>query len=465
MDGTKEMSTPPLTREAGAFVAGISADALPERAVAVARLGFTDTIACILAGLDEPVTRIIRDYAAGSFAPGEVPALLGRVTTTSEGAALIDATAAHALDFDDYAFSNHVSAVLVPTTLAAAHGAPDPSGARMVAAYVAGYEVWACLMTREPDHLHSKGWHPTAVHGPVAAAAAAAVMRGLDADAATNALALAASHAGGLMANFGTMTKPYHAGRAAEAGLRAVRLTQAGLTAQPVALEAPTGLMSALSPEGRVDLSSPARFGEDWAIVRHAINIKKYPTVGASQRCIDAILALEGRDAIATRPEDIASIVPSVSKKHAAVMPFADPASPAEAKFSLPFACSTALLRGRVGLAELKDEALSDPVLRALMAKVSVHAHEDYDPDYPVAARVDVVTVTMADGTEHSTPEVWRATGHADAPLSSEEHWTKFADCAAAGGLGAAQARALFEACNRFDAVSGPAELHSAAGL
>lgn len=124
----------------------------------------------------------------------------------------------------------------MPAALAAAHGAPDPSGARMVAAYVAGYEVWARLMTREPDHLHSMGWHPTAVHGPVAAAAAAAVMQGLDPEAAANALALAASHAGGVMANFGTMTKPYHAGRAAECGLRAIRLTQAGLTAQPVAL-------------------------------------------------------------------------------------------------------------------------------------------------------------------------------------------------------------------------------------
>jgi aconitate decarboxylase len=147
------------------------------------------------------------------------------------------------------------------------------------------------------------------------------------------------------------------------------------------------------------------------------------------------------------------------------VMPFADPASPAEAKFSLPFACATALLRGRVGLAELKDEALSDPVLRRLMAKVSVHAHEDYDPDYPVAARVDVVTVTMADGTVHRTPEVWRATGHADAPLTEEQHWVKFVDCAAAGGLDEGSARALFKACSSVDALSGPGELYSAAGL
>ena len=458
------MTITPLTREAGAFVAAIDAASLPPEAFEVARLGFADTIACILAGRDEPVTRIIADYAATAFAAGDVPALMGAMTTTAEGAALVDATAAHALDFDDYAFSNHISAVLVPAALAAAHGAPDPGGARMVAAYAAGYEVWAQLMTREPDHLHSKGWHPTAVHGPVAAAATAAVMRGLDAAAATNALALAASHAGGLMANFGTMTKPYHAGRAAAAGLRAVALTEAGLTAQPVALESPVGLLQALSPEGRVDLTRPTNLGRVWAIARHAINIKKYPTVGASQRCIDAIIAMDGRAALAAHPESIVEIVPRVSVKHAAVMPFSDPKSPAEAKFSLPFACATALLYGRVGLAELTETALADPRLRALMAKVRVDTHEDYDPDYSVAAVFDVVRITTADGQTRTSPEIRRATGHADAPLSRAQHWLKFADCAAAGSLDEVSARRLFDACYTIDTLSGPEALFATAG-
>ena len=458
------MKVIPLTREAGAFVAAIDAASLPPEAFDVARLGFADTVACILAGRSEPVTRIVAGYVATAFAAGDVPALMGAMTTTAEGAAMIDATAAHALDFDDYAFSNHVSAVLVPTALAAAQGAPDPSGARMVAAYVAGYEVWAQLMTREPDHLHSKGWHPTAVHGPVAAAACAAVMRGLDAEAATNALALAASHAGGLMANFGTMTKPYHAGRAAEGGLRAVALTEAGLTAQPVALESPVGLLSALSPEGRVDLARPANLGRVWAIAKHAINIKKYPTVGASQRCIDAILSMDGRAALAANPEAIVEIVPRISVKHAAVMPFTDPKSPAEAKFSLPFACATALLYGRVGLAELTEAALADPVLRGLMAKVRVDAHEDYDPNYSVAAVFDVVSITTADGQTRTTPEIRRATGHADAPLSRAQHWQKFADSAAAGSLDADAARRLFDACYTIDTLSGPEALFATAG-
>ena len=89
----------------------------------------------------------------------------------------------------------------------------------MLAAYAAGYEAWAELAWRDPGHHHAKGWHPTGIFGPIGAAAACAVLRRLDAERATHALALAASHAGGIMANFGTMTKPFHAGRSAHSGL------------------------------------------------------------------------------------------------------------------------------------------------------------------------------------------------------------------------------------------------------
>ena len=453
--------TAPITRDAGAFAAGLRFEDLPPKAVEVARLGFADTLACLLAGRGEPVTGIAARYAAQALAPGGVPWLLGAGRGCPEAAALVDATAAHALDFDDYAFSNHVSAVLVPVAMACAHGAPDPSGARMVAAYAAGYEVWADLMGREPDHLHSKGWHPTAVLGPVAAAAAAAHVMGLDAEASANALALAASHAGGVMANFGSMAKPYHAGLAAEAGVRAARLTMLGLTAQPVALESPIGLMAALSPDRRVDLGRPTAFGTDWYIEKAGINIKKHPTVGASQRIIDAVLALRAEGGLPDL-DQVAEIVPSVSVKHAAVMPYPDPRLPAEAKFSLPFATAAALLWGRVGLAELTDDKLADPALRALMTRVRVHAHEDYDPGYPVAARYDIVTLRMKDGSQVETPKVRRATGHADAPLSRDEHWGKFHDCAEAGGVPEAEARRLFDAAYMVETLPNPSPLMTA---
>lgn len=361
---------------------------------------------------------------------------------------MIDATAIHALDYDDYAFSNHPSAVLVPaiTACAARFGG---NGHKMITSYCVGYEIWADLMRREPDHLHAKGWHPTAVLGPVGAAAAAAHMLGLDPVQSTTAIALAASHSGGIMGNFGSMTKAYHAGRAAEAGVRCALLAQAGFTAREDAIEGSTGLLAALSPGGNWNKASEPHFGEDWLISQLRLNFKKYPTVGASQRCIDAILALLNDGRIET--EKITAIKPHVSDRHANVMPFAEPRSPAEAKFSLHFACAAALRFGKVGLAEVSQTALADTELQRLMKLITINTGTIYDPGYPGAAPSDYVEIALNDGSVLSTPHVHRASGHADNPLGDEAAWIKFRECADYAGVSPEAARQLFDNINSID--------------
>ena len=126
-------------------------------------------------------------------------------------AAWINGAAAHALDYDDVALRGHPSAVLVPAILAEAESL-KATGAQMATAYAAGYEVWADLQRRDPDQHHEKGWHPTGIFGAIGAAAACASLRGLDPETATQAIALGASQSAGLVSNFGTMTKPFHAG-------------------------------------------------------------------------------------------------------------------------------------------------------------------------------------------------------------------------------------------------------------
>jgi aconitate decarboxylase len=342
--------------------------------------------------------------------------------------------------------------VLTPVVLAVAD-AVGASGGRMAAAYVAGYEVWGDLMLREPDHLNSKGWHPTAVFGPVAAAVAAAVLMRLDEAACRNAISLAASFAGGLMANFGSMAKPLHAGRAAQSGIIASRYAAAGLEAGPDAIENPLGLMRALSPAGKVNLSAPFdRDRKDWLIDRMALNIKKYPTVGASQRTIGALLALRAQQPI--DPNAVRELVPLVSTRHALVMLFHAPTTALEAKFSLEFAVAAAVLRGKVGLAELNDAFVQSAEVQALMRKVRIETTEEIAPDYPNAAPADFVRVIMNDGSERITDKVRRATGHADLPLSTEQLWTKFIDCAEVAALPAAMARRLFDAMQRVDRLN-----------
>jgi 2-methylcitrate dehydratase PrpD len=446
----------PLTQAYAQFAASLTVNRLPGAAIEVARLGFTDSIGVMLAAVRDPVVLALKNYVASQGGAAKARLLLGESRATLPQAALVNATAAHALDFDDYAFSNHPSAVLVPTILAAAEESAADGG-RMVAAYAAGYEIWADLMLREPDHLHSKGWHPTAVFGPVGAAAAASVALGLDAARTAHALALAASLAGGVMENFGTMAKPFHGGRAAEGGLTAAGLAAAGIEASPTALEGDRGLLQALSPKGRADVERAPLLGEVWRIVKTRLNIKKYPTVGASQRCIDSMLAF--RHDMPLDPGRVVRLEPRVSEKHAAVMPFHRPRTALEAKFSLEFAVACALVHGAVGLQQLQDEVVMSPALLGLYDKVSIMITDEVDPDYPVGALYDEIRITLDDGTVLTTPRVRHASGHADAPLRPEVLKAKFDDCARAGSIPPETAEAIFAALQGVDDLTGVAAL------
>ena len=446
--------TASLLDNAARFVAGTDFADLPESAVATATLGATDTLAALVAGRPDPVTRAVETYLDGLGAGGTTYALLGERSLGPEHAALLDATAAHALDYDDYAFANHPSSVMVPAIMAAAQeggGGTGADGRAMATAYVVGYEVWAELMSREPDHLHSKGWHPTAVFGPVGATAAVASLIGLSVDEAAHAMGLAVAHAGGVMGNFGSMAKPYHAGRAAEAGLRCCALARAGMTATRTVLDGDTGLLAALSPNGRANRDPEAPFGRTWHIETTGLNVKKYPTVGASQRIIDAMIGL--REAHGIDPADVVRIVPRVSVKYAKLMDRSDPQDAAEAKFSLAFACAAALHAGRLGLAELEPTTLHDPQVRRLIGAVEVDAVEEYDPDYPVPAPYDMVTVTLADGTVLESEKVRRSTGHAERPLTEAELEAKFRTCIEHGGLANERADQLWTAVRSLPAL------------
>ena len=446
-----------LTQQIADYASDITSRRPTDAALAIVRLGFTDAAAVTMAGLSEDVTRVTRRLVRAD--PGLPRARLCFSTerASAANAALLGAVAAHAIDWDDYAYSNHPSAVLVPTILAVAD-ARGATGMRMAQAYIAGYEVWGNLMRREPGHLHSKGWHPTAVFGPVAAAVAASVLMRLGRDETRHAVALSASFAGGVMANFGTMAKPLHAGRAAQSGIQAAEMALAGMEAGTTALESPMGLLRALSPEGRVDVLTPLPgVGQPGLIETLGLNIKKYPTVGASQRTIDALRGLLARQTI--DPQQVQEAIALVSEKHAAVMPFHQARTALEAKFSLEFVVAACLLRGKVGIAELQDAFVSSDAVQALMRRVRIETTSEVDPGYPGAAPADFVRLRMADGSEHATEKVRRATGHADLPLPTAELWAKFQECAQLVQATEAQARRLFDALQRIETLSGPEDI------
>src|SRR5579885_777157 len=260
----------PLTQDLGRFVAGIRFEHLPPAAVEIARTGFIDTIATMIAGANDDAPQLLRKGLTP--APGPASLYFSGQSAAAPEAAWINGTAGHALDYDDVGCRGHLSTVLVPAILAEAETL-GLGGREMFAAYVAGYETWAELAPRDPGHHHVKGWHPTGIFGAIGAAAACAALRRLLPEQATMAIALAASQAGGVMANFGTMTKPFHAGRAAHAGVISARLAEAGFTAAADALEHPQGFLSAVSPEGKADREAPAAgLGEEWQILRQGLS-------------------------------------------------------------------------------------------------------------------------------------------------------------------------------------------------
>ena len=445
-----------LTESIVEFLTGEASLNPPVSSLDLAKRGFIDCIGVAIAGRGEPVSLLMARFAQSKQSPGEARALLGREQMAVSFAALYGTTAAHALDYDDYAFSNHVSALLVPAILAEGERL-GASGADMLLAYIAGFEVWGRIFKREPDHLHSKGWHPTGIFGAVGVAGALSRLAGLSPAETRSALGLACASGGGIMDNFGYHAKPWQGARAAEAGVVAAELARLGVTAGPHALDGDGGLMAALSPNGRTDRQSNAPdLGVDWLSAGPALNIKPHPTVGASQRVIDA--AIQVHQDLHPPPDTIKNITVKVSEKHAAVMRLHRPTCASEARFSAEFGVAAGLIAGRVTLRELRDDFVSNDAVQRLIHLTEIETGPDDDPSYPVGARFDALTITLQDGTQLASEPVHRFRGHGDNPMSSQELKDKFEACVRED-IGAEQTSQLWEQLNRFEELSSAKDL------
>lgn len=420
---------PALTQHLGQFIADLSPNRIPEEAVRVAKMGFIDCIGTMIAGRHEDSVRIMTEV----LAPGEGAATItfGDRHGPAPETAWINGTAAHALDYDDVGLRGHPSTVLVPAILAEAEHLGS-SGQDMLTAYIAGYETWAELFRRDTGLLHVKGWHPTGLYGAVGAAAACAKLRKLDAEKSAIAIALGGSQSSGLMSNFGTMTKPFHAGKAAHAGIMAARLAEAGFTANIDALEHPQGFLHAISPTGTEDRTSECKAGTEWAILSQGLGIKKYPTCYCTHRAIDCILDLVKETKV--DPAQVEKITVNISDYFATVLRNHTPDTGLAAKFSMEFAMASGIVAQRVGLRELTDDFVQRPDIQALMGKVEIQTTSEYDPELSGAALADAVTVRLSNGQVIAGAPVKRATGHATRPLTEQQLYDKFADCLDVGG-------------------------------
>lgn len=392
-------ASPGLARELGRRVAALAYEDLPPEAIHWARVGLLDTVGVTVAGAHEDAPRLASQ--ALDTQDGRALVLGTRRHIGVLDAALINGTASHALDFDDCnnTIGGHPSAPVLSALLPLAQQL-NSSGREFVLAYVAGFEAECKLGLAVNFHHYTKGWHPTATLGAFGAAAACAKLLRLDGDATATALALAASFASGIKANFGTMTKPLHVGHCARNGLYAARLAALGFTANRARVfEHKQGFLDVFNGPGTYDTQ---RALDAWArpldIVQPGIAIKQYPCCGSTHPALDAMLDLARRHR--PRPDDVARVDAWIHSRRLAHTNRPEPDSPLDAKFSLQYVLARALLDARVGVADFEPGAYTQPAVRALLGRIHVAA---YDQDDPAVFPADNhfggrVRITLRDG-------------------------------------------------------------------
>ena len=411
----------------------------PAEARARARTAFLDTVGVTLAGAAEPVARATQRVAAAE-GPGGCHIFGVTQTATASAAALANGTAAHALDYDDMCFVSlaHPSAPLASAAFAAAEQA-GASGTALLAAYVVGFEVEACLGRALNPRHYQRGWHCTSTLGVLGAAMAVGRLLGLGPDRMTHALAIAASSASGLKENFGTMVKPIHAGLAARNGLLAARLAEAGVTGSPRALDGPQGLLHAMDGERAIAEAELAQLGRRWEILDTGITVKLYPSCAGTHPTLDAVLDL--RRVHGFRAEDVSAVEIGVDAITPTVLVHPAPTTDLEAKFSMPFCVAAAIAEGEVTLATFDARHLEDPALRRLAARVTMRRDASLDAQAPPLTEA-TVRIVLADGRV-LTQAAHGARGYPEQPASRDELAAKFLSCAAATLPGPDAARLL----------------------
>lgn len=414
-------------------------DAWPEAALESARRQFIDVIAVAIPGAIEPVTRrafeTVKDWGCGRSTAIGFGASLAPTS-----AALVNGTAAHALDFDDNfdPAKAHATAVLVPAILALAE-AQGASGRACLDAYVAGLQILGRVgQGVNPTH-RNRGWHATATVGAIGAAAACARLLRLDASKAGHAVSIATSMAGGFMSQFGTMTKPLHAGLAAKSGILAASLARAGVDAGLDTLDGPHGMNRLMvGPDyehlrdniihvehGQNLRFETASIGEPLLILSSGFRVKRFPNCGSAHRAMDGLLELRERHAF-TGP-DVAAIHVRAPVTHLANLMYQHPQDALEAKFSLEYGLAVVLLTGNCTLADFTDEAAVRPAIRALYPRIHRHPVDKAEGEFPTE-----VEVVLKDGSRFETA-VPMPVGSLAAPFTLDQYWAKLDGCA--GGL------------------------------
>lgn len=414
----------------------------PDAVLTLARRAFVDTFGCMHLGANHPETLTVLQ-TVHNWGNGTSRVFGHTKKLAAPWAALVNGTAAHAYDFDDWEDPGitHASAALLPSILAIAdETAPLDT---ILDAWVIGIEVIMRIGEAVNMTHYELGWHTTNTLGAIGAAAACARLIGLNSDMARNAIALSTSMMGGFTSQFGTTAKPMHAGLAAKSGVISSALASNGATGQPGVFEKNAGFLNVMTKASPQDLAKAVeKLGKAYAMLEYGLHIKKFPSCGGTHLIIEACQIIRSNYDLATT--NIERVETSISDIAFSILPYGIPKNRTEALFSVPWCAAFALLNDSVGVSSFELNALTRKDVHALASRVSVIQHSRspglaHHPSFP-----DVVTVYLTDG-QNLSHSIAYPIGSPTRPLSNSELKRKFLDCMEKGNKLRAQGSKVFE--------------------
>ena len=423
-----------LTQEVANYVFKVSYKDIPSEVIRLARGFILDGLGVALAGSTDECSRIVQAHVR-KLGGREECAVLGTAwSAPAPKAALANGVAGHAMDYDDTQLSTSKDSVYGllthPTTpvLAAAFAVGEKqkiSGAELLLAYIVGVEVECRIADSINPRHYQSGFHSTATMGGLGAVMAVGKILRLKENVLVQALGICASMAAGLRENFGTMTKPLHAGRAAENGVTAALLAQSGFTAATNILEAQRGFYHAMA--GGYDESKiTGRLGRPYFMEEPGISIKPYPSGSLSHPAQDLILDLVREHDL--HASDIESIEVGTNSNVPNALIYPMPKTALEAKFSIPFCMAIAVLERKAGLAQFADSKVRQKKVVELMKRVRLYVDDELE-----ALGFDQVRSRIRIRLHNGRSIEGRydvARGHPEKPMSWSELAEKFKECA-----------------------------------
>jgi 2-methylcitrate dehydratase PrpD len=459
-----DSSSDSLTKYVAEFVCETKLEDIPNDVIELGKKSMLDGIGLAISGSVAQSGDLVRKHLnALGILDGPSTVIGSNIKTAARFAAFANGVGIHADDYDDtqlavakdrvYGLLTHPTAPALPSAIAKGE-ALDASGADVFLAYQLGVEVECKISEAINPRHYQTGFHSTATCGTFASASAAGKLMGLRVDAMCRALSIAGSQSAGLRENFGTMTKPFHAGRSSESGVVAAEFAGLGWTAAPNILEAPRGFFSAAGG-GFDEAAINGRLGNPWTFHSPGVSIKPHPSGSLTHPGMTEMLRLiEAND---IRPEQVVNVRVGTNHNMPNALIHHRPTNELQAKFSMEFCMAILLLERRAGLSEFTDEVVNRPDVQAMIEKV------DFGTD-PVAEAAGfhkmttILNITLTDGRVINGQSDF-GRGSPAIPMSYEEVADKFLENCEFARFDSRKASKVIEVVRSIEKLSKVGEL------